>query len=127
MRYVLVLGILLALSSVGCDRKQDPLVSHGKSVPYWLQELAKANPRARKRAVAALGHVGSADAAVLPALIDAVRDRDAAVRNEAVLALLNLGPDAEMAIPVLRQAQSDNDATVRAHATKAIQRIQAGK
>jgi HEAT repeat protein len=126
MKYVL-LAIPLAILLAGCDRKQEPLVSHGKSVSHWLQELAKANPKARKKAVSALGHVGTADAAVIPALIDAVKDRDAAVRNEAVLALLNIGPDAEAAIPVLTQAQSDKDATVRAHATKAIQRIQAGK
>src|SRR5438876_1147014 len=81
--------------------------------------------KSRKKAVANLGHVGKADPAAIPALIGALKDRDAAVRDTAVLALLNLGPDAFDGTDALAKiAQHDPDATVRAHATKALARIQ---
>jgi HEAT repeat protein len=116
----------LAVVAVGC-REQGPLLTHGEPVSYWIAALKQPDPRARKKAVTALGHVGTADAAVLPALIGAVRDRDALVRREAVLTLLNLGPNAQDAVPALTEAQRDKDARVRDYAGKALERVQAGK
>jgi HEAT repeat protein len=126
MRYVPLVMVAVGSFVVGCG-KNEPVQAHGKPVAYWLEELKKPDPKARKKAVVALGHVGTADPAAIPALIDAVKDRDATIRAEAVLALLNIGHDARDAIPVLRDAQKDSDATVRSYAAKALARIQYGK
>jgi HEAT repeat protein len=120
------MAVLLALFVVGCAEKKEPLKSHDKPVSYWVEELKKPNPKARKKAVVALGHVGAADSAAIPALIGALKDRDVRVRAEAVLALLNIGQDASDAIPALLDAQHDPDATVRSHAAKALERIRGG-
>src|SRR5262249_7634044 len=120
----LFLGTLL----IGCGSGSNgPLLTHGKPVVYWLQELQKPDPKLRKKAVAALGHVGALDPGALPALTGAVKDRDAAVRNEAILALLNIGAAAKDAIPTLNEACNDKDAVVRSHAAKAVERIQGRK
>jgi HEAT repeat protein len=110
----------------GCAKKE-PLLSHGQPVSHWLQAVHDPDPKTRKKAVVALGHVGSADPAAIPAVIEAVKDPDASVRSEAVLALLNLGPDAKEAVPALTEAQSDKDAKVREYAGKALERIQGRK
>jgi HEAT repeat protein len=121
MKLAALAGVFLL---VGCATKDSgPLQSHGKPVGHWVAELKNPDPRARKKAVTALGHVGTADAAAMPALIGAVKDRDAEVRDQAVLALLNLGTDAKEAVPALTEACKDSNATVRAHAAKALERI----
>jgi len=127
MRFFHPPAILLAIVLIGCGKEQAPLTSHGKPVVHWLEELNKTDPKARKKAVVALGHVGTADPAALPALIGAVKDRDAAVRSKAILALLNIGPDAKDALAALDDARKDKDATVRSYAAKAMERIQGGK
>jgi HEAT repeat protein len=121
-----VLSTILLVPMLSACRPADsgPLVSHGRPVSYWLEQLKQPDAKTRKKAVAALGHVGAADRAVIPALIAAVKDRDAAVRDEAVLALLRIGPDAIDARSVLLEAERDRDAKVREHARKALARIQ---
>ncbi|HZT83571.1 MAG TPA: HEAT repeat domain-containing protein [Gemmataceae bacterium] len=118
--------LLLALAALllaGCAKKE-PLTSHGKPVSYWVQALSDPDARTRKRAVTALGHVGTADPAAVPAVAGALKDRDPAVRQTAALALLNLGPDAREAVPALQEALKDRDPKVRAAAQKALERIQ---
>jgi HEAT repeat protein len=119
-------SILLVLIFAGCRKNNEPLLSHGQPVVHWLAELKKPDFKAKKRAIRALGHVGTADPKVIPALMHAVKDQDARVRSEAVLALLNLGPDVQEAIPVLTEAQHDPNATVRSYAEKALERIRRG-
>ena len=116
----------LAVLLTGCGNTPATL-AHGKPVRYWVQALHDSDVRVRKRAVAALGNVGSADPAAIPALMEAVSDRNAKVRGEAILALLKLGPAVKDAIPVLTQAQKDPDAQVRTYAAKALERIGSGQ
>jgi HEAT repeat protein len=123
MRSFLFCCVVFLLAGCGGT---EPLVSHGKPVSSWVEALRDRDARVRKKAVVALGHVGTADPAALPALIGAVKDRDLEVRRAAVLALLNLGPQAREAVPVLTEAQKDADARVRSYAVKALQRIEQG-
>jgi HEAT repeat protein len=116
--------VLLGLALSACNDKSQPLLSHGQPVSHWLEELKSSDPAARKKAITALGHLGKADPAAIPALIEALHDNNAVVRDAAVLALLNLGPDAKDAVPALTNATKDKDANVRAHAAKAVERIQ---
>jgi HEAT repeat protein len=93
-----------------------------------VQELeTRKEPKARLKAVSALGNVGAADPTVVPALIRALKDPDRGVRAEAVLALLKIGPDAVAAVPALTEALRDADAKVRAYADNALKRIQSGR
>jgi HEAT repeat protein len=123
MRTVLALPLLAALA-VGCGRDKQPLLSHGQPVRYWVDALQNRDPAKRKKAVTALGHVGTADPAAIPAVTGALKDRDPRVRAEAALALLNIGPPAREAVPALEEAQKDQEATVRSYAQKALERIQ---
>ncbi len=127
MRCVHPPAILLAILLTECEKENAPLTSHGKPVSHRLEELKKPDAKARKKAVQALEHVGTADPTAIPALIGAVRDRDATVRSTAILALLNIGPDAKDALPVLNDALKDTDAMVRSYAAKAVQQIQGGQ
>jgi HEAT repeat protein len=122
VRFAVLLGLLVLAS--GCGRTE-PLTSHGRPVSYWLEQLHDRDAKARRKAVVALGHVGAADPAAIPAVIGAVRDQDAGVRREAVVALLNAG--AREAIPALTEARHDRDPQVRAYAAKALERIQGAK
>jgi HEAT repeat protein len=124
MRPILI-PVCLTMLLAGCGRPP-ALTAHGKPVEHWVRALQDPNPKLRKKAVTALGHVGTADPAALPALTAAVKDRDAAVRDQAVLALLNLGPAARNAVPALEEAQKDRDARVRLHAAKALQQVRGG-
>jgi HEAT repeat protein len=123
MRAVLALTLLAALA-VGCGQGKQPLLSHGQPVSYWLDALQDRDPTKRKKAVTALGHVGAADAAAIPAVTAALKDPDARVRAEAALALLSMGPRARDAVPDLEEATRDRDKTVRTYAGKALERIQ---
>jgi HEAT repeat protein len=114
----------LVLVLAGCSTKSDePLRAGGQTVAHWLDELKKPDPKARKKAVKELGHVGKADPEAIPAVTAALRDADAGVRAEAALALLNLGPDAAEAEPALTEATRDKDPKVREYATKALERV----
>src|SRR5262249_27097571 len=86
MRYMAWIIVLAVGSVVAGWGKNQPVQAHDKPVAYWLEELKKPDVKARKKAVVALGHVGTADPAAMPALMRAVKDPDATVRNEAVLA-----------------------------------------
>jgi HEAT repeat protein len=115
--------VLIGLFLSGCGQK-GPVQSKGQPVSHWLEALNDPDVKVRKKAVTALGHVGKADPAAIPALAGAVSDPDVEVRQAAVLALLNLGPEAQDAVPVLTDARNDTDARVREYAEKALARIQ---
>jgi HEAT repeat protein len=121
MRIYLTLCLILLLS--GCQRQQ-PMTVSGKPIGHWLEALKDKNPQVRQRAVEALGNVGKADPAAIPALIGALQDPNPSVRGKAALALLKSGPDAEEAIPALTQLLQDKDAKVRLYAAKALEKIQ---
>src|SRR5260370_11743948 len=99
MRIGSLVCILVLL--VGCAQKSDPILSHGKPVSYWIQAMNASDSKERKKAVEALGYVGPADSAVIPALVGAVKDQDAAILPQTVLALPNIIPHPHEPIPYL--------------------------
>lgn len=78
----------------------------------------------RGEAATILGELG--DPAVVPALIEALRDSDRYVRQEAVRALREIGPHAHCALPALKKVMqnAEEDVTVRELAASAIHRIE---
>ena len=62
-------------------------------------------------------------AQVVPALIEALKDKDGDVRWSAAIGLGSFGEQATDAIPALQAAQRDRDARVREQAGVALSRI----
>jgi HEAT repeats len=114
--YVLLLG---ALACAGCGKE--------KSTPELLNDLKGAGERDRVIAVRTLpGRKGDA-AQVVPALIDALKDKEPDIRWSAAIGLGTFGDQAKDAIPALQAALSDRDARIREAAGKALTRIDPAK
>src|SRR5438046_8548903 len=77
------LVVLLAVASSGCSRPQ-PTLAGGKPVSHWVEALQSPDAKLRKEAAFKLGNVGATDPTAFPALVGALKGRDAAVRCEAV-------------------------------------------
>jgi HEAT repeat protein len=122
-----VLFLLTAGLLAGCARQPVLKMAHGKPVAHWVAAVRDPDAGVRKKAVVALGHVGTADPAALPALIGALKDPEALVRRQAVLSLLNLGAEARAAVPALEEACQDSDALVSGYARKALAKVRGGE
>jgi HEAT repeat protein len=111
--WFVLLGCLLAC--VGCGKK--------KSTDELLADLKA--PQERERIIAArLLPQRKEDAArVVPALIEALKDKQGDIRWSAAIGLGSLGEQAREAIPALQLAQRDRDARVREAARVALSRI----
>jgi HEAT repeat protein len=118
-------AMILVVFLAGCAKKQ-PLTVHYRPVAYWVRALQDPDRRTRLKAARALGNVGTADPAAVPALAGAVKDADPEVRAAAVLALLRIGPDARDAVPALSTALADEDPAVRSYAAKALEKVRGG-
>jgi HEAT repeat protein len=119
------LALVLVLLALGGCGPATPTLAGGKPVAYWLEALHGPDAKLRKTAAFKLGNVGPADAAVVPVLTAALKDRDAGVRREAILALMKCGVEAREAIPALTELQQhDRDAQVRIYAAKALRKLQ---
>jgi HEAT repeat protein len=131
MKSMRIAGLVVAVivfGAAGCSRKTAPVVSSGRAVADWVADLSSPDAKIRKKAVQSLGHVGTADPSALPAVIGALRDKDASVREAAVLAVLVNGPAARDAIPALTEIRDkDPVPSLRKEAAKAIERIQGTK
>lgn len=127
MRLLLFAALPLALAC-GCTASQ-PTLSGGKPVDYWVESLRSSpDAKLRKEAAFKLGNVGPTDSKALPALVSALKDRDAAVRCEAILALVKFGSAALEASAVLAELrQHDHDPRVRTYATKALEKLNEAK
>jgi HEAT repeat protein len=92
----------------------------GKPVSAWVNALKAKDPKARAHAAYALGVIGPAATAAVPALSDALKDRDEDVRHWAAEALGRIGA---VAVPVLIDALKDNDKSLRLEAATALGNI----
>jgi HEAT repeat protein len=115
--------LLVVISAAGCAKAR-PTLAGGKPVTYWVAAVHHTDAKVRKQAVFRLGNVGATDEAVLPALIAALKDAEAAVRCEAIIALLKCGPAAQAAASPLAEAKrNDRDANVRRYAARALDKL----
>jgi HEAT repeat protein len=118
---------MLVLSLAGCG-KGPPTMAGGKPVRYWVEALQSSDVALRKKAVFKLGNAGPADAAVFPALVEALKDPDPQVRAEAIRALAKCGHQARKAIGELTELErQDGDAAVRAAAARLLTLLQDGR
>ena len=86
--------------------------------------MQSADPKTRRHAIEKLGNVGPENPAILPALRDALADRDPQVRAEAIVALMKCGKAASEAVPTLYELQTkDSSPLVREYASKALAKL----
>jgi HEAT repeat protein len=110
-----VVLLLCLLTCAGCGKE--------KSTAELLDDLKAPQDRERIIAVRTLPHRKKDAAQVVPALIEALKDKDGDIRVSAALGLGSFGEQAKDAIPALEAAQGDRDARVREAAGKALSRI----
>src|SRR6516162_5985669 len=112
IRFLLLLGLLAA---AGCG--------HKKTTDELIDDLKSPQERDRIIAVRLLPQRKGDAAKVVPALIEALKDKEGDVRWGAAIGLGYFGEQARDAIPALQEAQHDRDARVREAAGVALSRI----
>jgi hypothetical protein len=110
-----VVLLLCLLASAGCARK--------KSTDQLVGDLRSGQEKDRIVAVRLLPQRKREAAQVVPALIEALKDKQGDVRWSAAIGLGYFGSQAKEAIPALQAALHDRDARVREGASVAISRI----
>ncbi len=115
-RFVLLLSLLVC---GGCGKE--------KSTDELLDDLKGAQERDRLIAVRLLPLRKEEAARIVPALIEAVKNKAVDVRLSAAIGLGTFGEQAKDAIPALQAAQRDRDARVREAAGVALSRIDPSK
>jgi HEAT repeat protein len=90
----------------------------------WAETLHHPDRKLRRKAAFTLGNIGPSDPVALPALLEALGDKDAGVRCEVILALLKCGRESEETIPAITKLeQQDADLKVRRYALQALQSL----
>ncbi len=113
MRVHTSLVLLLALlACAGCGKT--------KSTDELIEDLKSSEERDR---IVAVRSLKGDPAKVVPALIDALKDKQSDIRLSAAIKLGSIGKQAKDAIPALEAAQSDRDIRVREAAGVALSRI----
>jgi HEAT repeat protein len=107
--------LLCLLACGGCARK--------KSTDELIADLKGSQERDRIIAVRLLPQRKGDAAQAVPALIEALKDKDGDIRWSAAIGLGYFGDQARDAIPALQAAQRDRDARVREAAGVALSRI----
>jgi HEAT repeat protein len=111
-RFVLLLCLLACW---GCSKN--------KSTDELIGDLKSTQEGDRIKAVRLLPQRKGDAAQVVPALIEALKDKEGDVRWSAAIGLGYFGEEAKDAIPALQAAQRDRDARVREAAGVALSRI----
>lgn len=122
MTGAIALLALLAGRAEG-QRAKEPTFD-GRPLSSWIADLKAAAPATRNAAAYAIGGMGPAAKAAVPALVEALKDdSDPAVRFPVCIALREIGPDAKEAVPALTEALDDRNDDIAAMARKAIKAI----
>jgi hypothetical protein len=109
------LFLLCILACGGCRK--------AKSTDELIADLKSHEEKDKLIAVRLLGQRKADGAKVIPALIEALKDKDGDIRWSAAIGLGYFGGDATDAAPALQAAQQDRDPRVREAADKALSRI----
>jgi HEAT repeat protein len=113
---------LLCLAALGCGFTEP--VYEGRPASYWLAEIKHENGPNRWRAALALRSLGPGVKGAVPALREALKDRDPTVRWAAAGALGSYGPKAKSALPELREmAEKEEDPSARKAAALAVRQV----
>ncbi len=98
--------------------------SKSKSTDELIADLKSSEEGDRLKAVRLLQQRTGDAAKVIPAMIDALKDKEGDIRLSAAIGLGYFGGQAKDAIPALEQAaKSDRDTRVRKQASVALSRI----
>jgi HEAT repeat protein len=119
---LLALTLITARAEAQGKKAREPEFQ-GRSLSSWVADLKGVAPYTRNKAAYAIGGMGPAATAAVPALIDALKDPEAAVRFPVCIALREIGPNAKAAIPALTEALDDRNDDVAAMARKALIKI----
>jgi HEAT repeat protein len=112
-------SLLLCLLACGCSKK--------KSTEQLLADLKSSQDRDKLIAVRLLPERKDEAERVVPALIEALKDKENDIRLSAAIGLGSFGEQAKDAIPALQTAQRDHDARIREAAGVALSRIDPSK
>jgi HEAT repeat protein len=112
---IFFIPLLCLLTCAGCGKT--------KSTAELLEDLKAPQERERTSAVRTLPQRKADAAQIVPALIEALKDKEGDIRRSAALGLGTFGDQARDAIPALEAAQKDRDARVREAARIALSRI----
>jgi HEAT repeat protein len=107
--------LLCLLACAGCGKS--------KSTDELIADLKSPEEGDRIRAVRLLPDRKGDAAQVVPALTEALKDKEGDIRWSAAIGLGSFGEQARDAIPALQAAQRDRDARVREAAAVALSRI----
>ena len=107
--------LLCLLACSGCGKK--------KSTDELVGDLKSSQEGDRIKAARLLPQRKGDAAQAVPALIEALKDKQGDVRWSAAIGLGYFGEQARDAIPALQEAQRDRDARVREAASVALSRI----
>src|SRR5260370_41683532 len=107
--------LLCLLACAGCGKK--------KSTDDLIADLKSPQEKDRLIAVRVLPERKGDATKIVPALIEALKDREGDIRWSAAIGLGYFGEQARDAIPALKAAQRDRDARVREAVGKALSRI----
>jgi HEAT repeat protein len=110
-------GLVLALGLLACGG------CGKKSTDQLLEDLKSSQERERLIAVRLLAQRTGDAPQVVPALTEALKDKDTDIRLSAAIGLGYFGDQARAAIPELQAAQSDREARIREAAGVALSRI----
>jgi len=103
------------LACYGCGKE--------KSTDQLIDDLKSSQDREQTVAVRLLPRRKGDAAKVIPALIEALKDKDEGVRQGAAIGLGSFGDQAKDAIPALQALQRDHDVRVREAVGVALSRI----
>jgi HEAT repeat protein len=110
----------------GCG-KPEPMRSGGRTASAWAEVLQPphADVALRRKAAAKLGPLILLDDAALPALVEALHDKDSLVRASAARSLgIYSGPKGPVVLPALEEAQrQERDRKAREAISTAIARL----
>ncbi len=96
----------------------------GQPLGEWTKSLDDPDPETRKRAIFAVGSMGSDAGEAVPRLARIlVEDPDRGDRIEASLALSKMDPASRAAVPELARALEDSEPYVRMNAARALSRL----